>query len=299
MKVGLGTVQFGMDYGISNKDGQTSPDECAKILNTAWAHGIQVIDTATLYGSSEEVIGRNLPPSSEFKIVTKTPSIGLDEILLQHLTEVESTFNESLSKLKQTDVYGLLAHNANDLLVRNGQKLFRCMENLKESGRVSKIGVSAYSPQQVDAILDRFPIDLIQVPINILDQRLISGGQLSKLKECGVEVHARSAFLQGLLLMPLSSVSDYFSTISPLIARYHQVIFEAGITPIQAAISFLAQNPYIDVIVCGVNNSKQLVEICEAATITTAIDFSQFEVSDESIINPSRWKSATRSINAK
>ncbi|NTW98930.1 MAG: aryl-alcohol dehydrogenase [Geobacteraceae bacterium] len=289
MKIGLGTVQFGLDYGISNRAGQTSCDEAAQILKIAWDYGIDVIDTAALYGTSEQVIGQSVPPCSDFKIITKTPSFGADEILSHHLQELERIFDRSLCDLARPSVYGLLAHNANDLLAINGREIFRTMEQLKASGRVEKIGVSAYSPQQVDAIIDQFPIDLIQIPINILDQRLISGGQLINLKRHGVEIHARSAFLQGLLLTSPDSLPEYFSSIRPLLHRFQQLIKKEEITSLQASLAFLSQSGEIDRVICGVNNSTQLMELCAAASTISTIDFSQFAITDESILNPSSW----------
>lgn len=291
MKLGLGTVQFGADYGISNKDGKTPTAEVAAILDAATELGVRIIDTACLYGDSEDVLGRSMPSDSRFDIVTKTPQFAKQSLDEADAQQVEDTFRSSLLRLNRPSVYGLLIHRADDLFVSGGDLLMDRLLTLKQSGLVSKIGVSVYSAHQIDEVLARFPIDLIQLPINALDQRLLQSGHLQKLKRAGVEIHARSIFLQGLLLMGLQDVPDYFSSVRERLESYHRFIEAQGLTPIQAALGFVANIPEIDQVICGVNNCQQLREICAAVQVKVRCeDYADFAVMDEAIVNPALWQ---------
>jgi aryl-alcohol dehydrogenase-like predicted oxidoreductase len=292
VNIGLGTAQFGLDYGISNQDGQTSPGEVARILEVARTHAIRVIDTAALYGSSEEVLGRALPTDHDFRVVTKTIRIDAPKITTADAYRLEEAFIASMAKLCCKEIYGLLLHNADDLLAEGGSLLWKRLSMLQKIGRVRKIGVSVYSGEQIEKILDRFTIDLVQLPVNIFDQRLIAGGQLAELKSRGVEIHARSPFLQGLLLMPPEAVPSYFAPIREHLEHYHMFLRMRGITPVQAALGFLSACDAIDTVICGVNNHIQLTELCRSATPLPNIDFSAFALNDVKILNPSRWESA-------
>src|SRR5262249_17350751 len=157
------------------------------------------IDTAPLYGGSEESLGRALRAGDAFAIVTKTPWFGPGGVPA-NAEALTSAFQASLDRLRQERVYGLLVHRASDLLGPEGDDLFEAMRRLKQLGRVAKIGVSIYDARELEGVLARHQPDLVQLPLNVLDQRLLAGGQITRLKSAGVEIHARSAFLQGLLL---------------------------------------------------------------------------------------------------
>jgi len=290
MKLGLGAVQMGLDYGISNKNGRTIDEEVVKILEVASRNNIRIIDTAAMYGTSEEALGKALSESHRFKIVTKTPRFTASAITSDDVQRLENSFFQSLHKMKRASIYGLLIHNADDLLTENAHLLFAKMSELKQKGLVEKIGVSVYTALQIDEIIEKFQIDIIQLPINVLDQRLLISGHLSKLKKSGVEIHARSAFLQGLLLMPSETLPPFFDAMKEHLKNYHRTIHQHGLTPVQAALGFLISIPDIDFIICGVNNNTQLKEICAEAVPVESIDFSGFALNDESILNPSNWR---------
>ncbi len=289
MKLGLGTVQFGIDYGISNRGGQTTVEEVSRILDVAERNGIQYLDTAALYGNSEEVLGKVLPEGHSFRIVTKTPKFSSTTDSLRP-DLLEKTFKRSLKHLGSRSLYGLLVHHAEDLLDAGGEAVFSGMQRLKQEGLVEKIGVSVYSAHQIDRVLDRFLIDLIQVPVNVLDQRLLQSGHLSKMKSAGIEVHSRSSFLQGLLLMDPVSLPSYFNSVLQHLTRYQELIFRIGLSPVQAALGFVTGLKEIDTVFCGVNTREQLEELCRSLDPLNAEQFSGFAVTDENIVDPSRWK---------
>ncbi|QLE59133.1 aldo/keto reductase [Nostoc sp. TCL26-01] len=293
MKLGIGTAQFGLDYGISNQDGKIREEEVEKILNLAVENGIQVLDTALAYGTSEEVLGKMLPLNHKFKIITKTPHFSKSCITYDDAQFLEDSFYKSLRTLNQESIYGLLIHNVNDVFVENGHFLIDKMLDFQKYGLIEKIGVSLYTGEDIDKILERYTIDLIQLPINILDQRLIRSGHLYKLKELGVEIHARSIFLQGLLLMNSEQIPPYFNSIKEQIKDLHNFIISQGLSPLQAAIAFINYLQEIDIVIVGLNNYQHLQEIIDAAQKSILLsleDFYPFGITDPYILNPTNWR---------
>lgn len=291
MKIGIGTAQFGLNYGISNKEGKTEISEVINILNVASQNNIRVIDTAAMYGSSEDAIGVSLPHINyHFDVVTKTPKFSSPAISEDDIYLFEDTFFKSLSKLKQPYVYGLLIHDSENLRKPNGNLFLKKMMEFKQEGLVKKVGVSVYTGDQIDYIIGEYEIDLIQLPMNILDQRLLLSGHLTKLKKANVEIHIRSVFLQGLLLMNPEGLSSYFNPVKPHIKEYHDFIKEKGISPLQAALGFVLCMEDVDTAICGINNHLQLKEICNAATFHEYINYDRFAITDEAILNPSKWR---------
>jgi len=292
MKLALGTAQFGMSYGISNQEGQTNIEEVAAILAYAQEHDIVTLDTAAVYGNSEATLGRVLSNNcGAFQIVTKTPHFKASSISNDELSLLRDTFEQSLAHLGVEQIDGLLIHACDDLFANNGQKLFHELEILKAQGKVNKIGVSVYSSQQIDRVLNEFSIDLVQLPVNVFDQRLIEDGSLDRLKKENVEVHARSVFLQGLLLMPVESISPWFMPIMPTIKRFHALAQEMGLSPLQLALGFVSALEQVDRVVIGVNNLAQLQEIVEAPNaLIDVVQCQELSVQDPRFISPGNWQ---------
>lgn len=287
-KLGLGTVQWGMDYGVSNQGGRTPVEMVSAILCEARDRGVDVLDTAALYGDAESVLGRYALGS--FRVITKTPRFAASTITHEHASELDEVFHGSLKRLSSTAVYGLLAHHADDLLVPGGEKLWRAMLRLKEQGLVEQIGASIYDGEKVDALLERFSPDIVQVPLSVLDQRMLLNGQLERLKSRGVEIHTRSAFLQGLLLLPPDQIPLYFDPIAPLLKRWHAAVEEQGLTATQAALTFVRDVPYVDTVLIGVESLAQL-RACLAEFETAArFDASGLACGDPMFVNPVNWK---------
>jgi aryl-alcohol dehydrogenase-like predicted oxidoreductase len=197
VKLALGTVQFGLDYGIANQQGQVPVDEAGAILDLAFAHGVDTLDTAVAYGNCEQRLGEI--GVGGWRVISKLPAIpdGCKDIYRWVADEVTA----SLRRLHITCLSGLLLHRPRQLLEDGGDRLYKVLQQLKDEGRVQKIGVSIYEPAELDELFDRYQLDLVQAPFNILDGRLIDSGWLARLPEQGVELHVRSIFLQGLLLM--------------------------------------------------------------------------------------------------
>ncbi|MBT4764978.1 aldo/keto reductase [bacterium] len=290
MKIALGSVQFGIPYGVSNNEGKTSKKQALSILNFAQKKGIRTIDTAPSYGDSERVLGK-LFEGEEWDITTKTLPFNSKSINEEQIEQLRSVFRESLVSLHKKSIYGLLVHSCNDLLKPGGEKIFREMERLREIGMVKKIGVSVYNSKQIAAILGKFNIDLIQLPINILDQRLVSGGQLTRLKNHGVEIHARSVFLQGLLLMSPNNIPSWFDPVRGVLESFHKEAKKRNMSVLQLALSFVQSIDEIDKVIVGVNTLRQLQEVVSAASIrVNTTELSYISIDDPAFINPVNWK---------
>lgn len=290
-RLGIGTAQIGMDYGISNKTGKTSVSEVLKIFESAAKYDIRFIDTASAYGDAEEIIGRLFPATNKFNIVTK---LALSDLYVKSHLElaVEEKFDDSLRKMGQKTIYGLLAHGAGKLLSRGGERLWAVFQELKAQGKVSKIGASVYRPEEVDLLLERYPLDLVQVPINLMDQRMIRSGSLSKLKSLGTEIHGRSCFLQGLLLMKPKELAPFFAPVKGQMLEIQKICIENKITPLEMALSFVLNLKEIDCTVIGVNSSYQFHQIIMAASracVGEKIDYSVFAVDNQAILEPIHW----------
>lgn len=292
MKIGLGTVQFGQNYGVSNKQGITSEDEVREILSFAWENGVTLLDTAVSYGVSEEVIGRCAPLQASFRIVTKTPIFQKAKIHKEDGTRLKDAFRSSLDKLRQPKLYGLLGHHAIDLLKDGGQYLWEAMQDLKEIGLVQKIGASFYSPPELNHFLEKYTPDIVQAPISVFDQRMIKNGHLQHLNSQGIEMHCRSVFLQGLLLMSPEELPEQFNSIRNMMLQYREALQKQGINPLEAALTFVYQQPEIDYVIVGINNHahlKEILNVVQDMDLLRRINFSMYAVNEEAIINPSLW----------
>ena len=290
MKLGLGTVQFGLPYGISNKSGQVSAAEVNKILLLAASSGINVIDTAACYGNSESVLGANLPLVHDFSIVTKTLPLKTNKIGLEDVAKVEAGFYNSLHQLGQSSVHGLLIHHSADLLNPGGDYLYSALKRWKSEGLVKKIGVSVYDKEEVDRLFERYTFDIVQLPLNVFDQRLVQDGTLQWLYQESVEIHVRSAFLQGLLLMPTTSLPPYFMNLKSHHAAYYKVLEQAEISPLEGALGYLHNQPQISSVLIGVETSMQLQQCLLAARNIPALDFSSFAIDKSKILDPRNWR---------
>ncbi len=290
MKLALGTVQFGLSYGVSNTHGKTTEQQALDILEYAWRSGINTLDTASGYGDSEKVIGRLVDPY-KWNICTKTPHFSGKKISKDQLKLLDIVFKQSLINLKRSNIDALLVHSAEDLLKPGGIQLFTKIQQLKELGSINKIGVSVYNYKQIDYLLDHYEIDIIQLPINILDQRLIKSGHLKKIKQHGIEIHARSVFLQGLLLMPLHKLPAYFSKIYGNLEKFMIYAHELSLSNIELALGFVQSIEEVDKVIIGVNTVDQLYKIIDASKVkVNQNSYFDLAVFDTDYTNPSNWR---------
>jgi len=284
-KLAIGTVQFGLDYGINNTRGQVSLENAATILREARGHGIDTLDTAIAYGNCEERLGEI--GIDGWQVVTKIPAIPED--CPNARGWILSSVEQSLKRLKTDRVHGLLLHKPSQLLERHGEEIYETLTEIRREGRVARIGISIYEPCELDPILPLYPVDLVQAPFNLLDQRLRHTGWMDRFQELGIELHVRSVFLQGLLLMDSLNRIHRFPKWESLWIRYDRWLKESGLQPLEACLAHALSCPAISRVIVGVDSPLQLREIVRAAASKPMPLPADLITSDVNLLNPALW----------
>ena len=284
-RLALGTVQFGLPYGITNQSGQVNLEAAKDIIAHARLSGIDTIDTAIAYGNSEANLGKI--GVGDFKVITKLPSVPANVTNID--LWVRDQINASLKSLNVKSLYGILLHSSQNLIGVKGKDLYETLEQLKTERVVKKIGVSIYSPSELDSLENVFKFDLVQAPFNLIDQRIESSGWLQKLHNTGVEVHTRSAFLQGLLLTPVAAIPEKFKYWLPLFNTWQSWLLDNNVSAALACISFVQTHPQIAKVVVGVESMQQLRQLTHKSKEPLNILLPNLNCSDEHLINPSNW----------
>jgi len=281
-RLALGTVQFGMNYGIANKYGQVGKNKVTDILNYAFNAGIKTLDTASGYGQSEEIIGQYLNESNNkaWSIIAKVNG-PIDKLYDQ--------LNQTIMKLGTTP-YALLAHSAKDY---NEQLFYYELYKMKEKYSIEKVGVSVYSNEDIDYVLAMKIPDIIQCPMNILDTRLFRAGTLFKMENLGIEVHIRSVFLQGLFYLSDEELQEKFLDAFYAIKQLKLLAKSVGLTLAELSLLWVCSLDQVDKVIIGVDNVEQLK--AHRKTLNKKVDSTVFEEAlsikyeNEYILNPSLW----------
>ena len=282
----IGTAAFGQPYGATNPRGQVPETVAGEVIERASALGIDTIDTAPAYGEAETLLGR-LPQAKRFSVVTKFNLQGETKGWDPAAAVVEG-LGRSLRDLDRRKVDALLLHRGSDLLGPHGGDLLRGLLQAKTNGLAGRVGVSIYDGDEVDGVLSRFRPDIVQVPLSVVDQRLITGGHLARLAELGVEVHARSAFLQGLLLAPERRPG--WAADCPHLLRFDEKCAASDLTALQICLGFLLSRPDVQKIVVGATSVEELDAIVEAANDpATERSWPSFALTNTPLLDPRRW----------
>jgi len=283
-KIAIGAAQFGMPYGIANKLENFNLENIKQIIDCAKKNHIDMIDTAILYGDSEINLG--YANVENFKIITKLPPLAQNQDnIFEWMTHQIDT---SLNKLRVNKLYGVLVHKADDLLGSQGLSLYKALIKIKKKKSL-KIGVSIYDFHILKKILDEYKLDIVQVPFNLFDRRLEKEGWLRKLKDNEIEIHVRSIFLQGLLLMNRTDIPIYFRPWNKLFVDYHKWLESNKISQLEACFNFINQYNEIDRIVVGIDSAIQLEEIIIASKKNIPLKYPNFYSNNLKLINPSNW----------
>lgn len=273
-KLVLGTVQFGLQYGV-NSAGRPCVDTVKGILIEAAKGGVSTLDTSSAYGNSEEILGDCITPGESFKIVSKYP---------KGQTTVGEMFDESLKRLKVDHLYGYLLHHFE--IYRDNPELWNEFVALKESGKVKKIGFSLYEPDELEIILkNKSQFDLLQIPFNIFDKKFLP--YLEELHEKGVEIHVRSTFLQGLFFKNRDSLPEKLLPLRKYLIQLDEYSKESGLSISEIALNHNLQNPNIDGVLIGVDNVAQL-QTNLASIKDVPLDI-HIEVKEKELLNPVNW----------
>lgn len=282
-KIVLGTVQFGTNYGINNTSGQVTKEEVATILKIASEGGIKTLDTSSAYGTSEQALGEALKKTGlQFNIVSKYPKSDIG---------VRETFMKSLKNLGVEYLYGYLVHHFE--FYQEHPNIFDEMRCLKDEGRIQKIGFSLYNSQQLQYLLDRnVQFDIIQFPYNIFDRQFELW--FPKLKEMGVEVHTRSAFLQGLFFKDVNTIEGKLKPMVPYLVQLHDYCKQREITTEQIAFGYVLSNEAVDGALIGVDNHQQLGKNLDVSCFLLKekdiVYIRSIEIKEKELLNPVNWK---------
>jgi aryl-alcohol dehydrogenase-like predicted oxidoreductase len=283
-KLIIGTAQFGLSYGISNKRGQILQIEAGAILKRAKEAGISTLDTAAAYGESEESIGSACTENNlQFQIISKYPPSKPD-------LEIKDAFEASLLKLGTARLYGYFLHSFSSYSQK--PNLLHQLQQLKESGKVEKIGISLYHPQEALELLEKEArLDIVQFPYSVFDRRFEQ--VLPLLRQQGIETHVRSVFLQGLYFLAPHELPGRFSSVAPKIRSLHKLAKHQNILLGAILMGFAFSNPYISNLVIGVEGLETLEENISYCGIRLNQEVLQelqnYQVDDEEVILPYKW----------
>jgi aryl-alcohol dehydrogenase-like predicted oxidoreductase len=285
-KLALGTAQFGSSYGISNIHGQVEIAEIKRILSYAEKVDIRLIDTANSYGAAESNIGSH--DLSKFDIVTKLKKISSSGTSMH--SWVLDQVDTSLTKLGAESIYALLLHSPKDLLSDDGQDLIDALVFVKSKGLVKNIGISIYSPSELDELVPRFLPDIVQTPLNILDNSIVSSGWLYRLSDLGVEIHARSIFLQGLLLQEHKDRHNFFYKWRNELQKVDDWVEYSDQTVLEACLGHALSFEEISYVVVGVTSVLELEQIVTSIPETTVRAPEHLSSTDHNLILPTNWQ---------
>ena len=282
-KVVLGSAQFGSDYGISNKKGKIPIDEIKKILSLSKDNNILTIDTAYGYGESEKILGEC--GIKDFNIISKIPSI--PDNILDIKKWIFQRVDETLNRLKIDFLSALLVHDSKQITGLRGEKICDSFTELKKEKKIMNHGVSVYNNIEIENILKIFTPDIIQVPLNLIDRRLLNSGWIKKLNSMGIDVYARSIFLQGLLLMDKSQRPLEFKKWSDLWSSWDNWNQTSNQSSLETCYNFINNISEIKRIIIGIDSFKQFEELLKTRK-TYKYPHTVYS-SDERLLNPLKW----------
>lgn len=291
-KLCLGTAQFGLDYGVTNKNGQVSETTVSQLLTCARESGIRWLDTAQAYGNSEAVLGSHLLPGDSFQLISKLSAQEQTQFSQNDIAKFESRFFATCDRLGLNQLDALLVHSPSDLRKPGSEYLISWLLSLRERGLVNRLGLSIYAEDDL-ADIDPSLLDIVQLPISLLDQRLLINGTISRLHDCGIAIHARSIYLQGLLLTPADQWPEWVSSE----ARRHQQKLEVladqkqcGL--IDLALGFAKQLTEIELVIVGLTALQELEDLLLAWSTSNPWQEDEWmsaAIQEPSIVDPRSW----------
>jgi len=286
-KIILGTVQFGLNYGINNSNGKPSFDECCEILNKSFDFGITTLDTAEAYGDAHKIIGdfHKLNPLKKFKIITKIPhGVIFDDVqskVEQYLKDLEIEFIE------------VLMFHSYDTYIKNYKNIDK-FENLINKGFIKSIGVSVYTNEQIESLLADKRITVVQLPFNLFDNVTKRGEVIKKLKLSGKVVHTRSAFLQGLFFKNTNDLNSFFYPLKEELEKLNELSEKYNVSISKMALAYSLKQNNIDQVLIGIDSIKQLEDNYLAFQYQLdeklISEINSISIENDELLNPALWK---------
>ena len=299
-KLVLGTVQFGMKYGLHNTHGQPTKEESFAILDAALVAGIDTFDTAYAYGTTEDVLGAWIKERSlagKVHIISKMKPHALNDYPdgAKASEVVRMELEKSLARLNIKSLDGYLFHSPHYIYLTH---MVEGLQKAKKAGMAKNVGVSVYDEAEALQAAE-LGIDYVQVPYNAFDQRLDATDFFAIAKKNKVTVFARSPFLQGLLLMQPSELPEHLSYLRPHLERFIAIAAKRDLTPREAALRFADSASRASHIVFGVDTLSQLKEnlnIVPSLDVELVAEIKKaFRNLNHGAINPSMWSKIKRS----
>ncbi len=278
----LGTAQFGSKYGITNNSKTPNENNLKKIISLAKENQINSIDTAMNYNSEIKLGNVGI---GDLKVFTKLPKVP------EHISVSKWVYEnvyKSLENLKISRLEGLLIHNHNELKSKKGKEIWNSLLDLKKNKLIKKLGISIYSPKEINVLYENFNFDIIQTPFNFFDRRILNSGWLSKLKSNNVEIHARSIFLQGLLLQSKENLPREFHKWDKDWNKWYDFLTKNNLDKLDTALNFVKSFKEINKIIVGIDNISQLRDILKIKSNKIKY-YPNFQVTDEDLLNPLNW----------
>jgi aryl-alcohol dehydrogenase-like predicted oxidoreductase len=288
----LGTAQFGLPYGITNTSGQVAETEVRALLAQAAAAGVSLLDTAQAYGEAEAVLGRTLPPAHDFQLISKLPAQNQNAFTAEDRLSWDQAWERSCVRLGEPHLDALLLHSAADLCKPGGEHLRQWLLSLRERGLVRRLGVSIYGPDDLDGVAPDL-LDLVQLPLSLYDQRLTADGTIARLRAQGCAVHARSLYLQGLLLTPVASWPAWVNPVSrEHHARLEQVATDRECSLLDCALGFARAQLDLEAVVLGLCSRLELQQLLQAWGRISPWEEGEWRtwaLQDAGILDPRHW----------
>jgi aryl-alcohol dehydrogenase-like predicted oxidoreductase len=285
-KLILGTVQLGINYGINNTMGKITSKNSKLILSEAYQNGIHILDTAEAYGNAHQVIGdfHRQNNKLKFKIITKFSA-------QENLQKAEIKILQYLKDLNVDQLEGLMFHSYK---AYNDKKvLLPEIESLQKTNIIKYIGVSVYTNQEFENVINDDRINLIQLPFNLIDNISVRGQLLEKAKRKGKIIHTRSVFLQGLFFKDPLSMHPVIDALQPQLKKIHNLANDYQLSIEALALNYCLQQPNIDQVIIGIDSLKQLKSNLAIAGINIPskiiTDIDKIKTKDLSLLNPSLW----------
>ncbi len=284
MKLSIGTAQFGLKYGICNKDGVVKKNEVKKIIDYCKLKNIKSLDTAQGYGRSHKVLG-----STNLKKIQITTKISIPKNIGNKNLEdfVILEINKILKELNVKKIHAVLIHNTDQLKNKFGNNFFNVLQKLKKRKKILKIGVSVYTKKELEFIVKNFNIDIVNLPLSIANREFYEKNYLLKLKKKKIEIHVRSIFLQGLLLSNQVNLPKKFKN-NNFFLQWFKWLKMNKYNPLDVSLGFIKGVKYIDKIVIGVDNFSQLESIVRSYKKNPKLKYKKF-IQSSLLKKPSTW----------
>lgn len=296
MQLCLGTVQFGMDYGIKGQKRPTE-SEALECLDYATQNGISAIDTAVAYGNAEEIVGRFLNRHTinrdRLFISTKLKPNVLDGIEPEKYCDaIQKDLKESLSRLHLNYVDAYLSHSAR---YAYRPEVLDALAAVKKEGLAKNVGVSVYEPEEAEAVFQHKEMSFIQLPYSIFDHRMKEKGIFEKKNHRNCTIASRSAFIQGLITMNDTEVPSFLEEAKPILKKIDKITKETGKSRIELAIGYVKKEQAVSYLVFGVDHILQLKEDIAVFSEELSDDIywsleQEFKGIKAEIVMPSLWK---------